>query len=315
MTGDLTLPTRTVLGSTMAYREAGRPGAPAALFLHGNPTSSFIWREVLPHVAPVAHAVAPDLIGLGQSGKPDIAYRFEDHVRYLDAFIADAGIGSAYLVAQDWGTALAFHLAARRPAFVRGLAFMEFIRPMATWDDFHQVPAARDTFRRFRTPGVGEGLILEANVFLERVLPGSVVRTLSAGEIAVYRAPFPTPESRRPIWRFANELPIAGEPADVSATLQRAHDALAASRYPKLLFCGSPGALVSPEFARTFAAGLHDCTVVQLPGGRHYLQEDHPDLIGHAIATWVTGLEASASDRSSGTVPLPARASASTRSA
>src|SRR5262245_19384066 len=111
MIRDITLPTRPVLGSTMAYREAGRRDLPVALFLHGNPTSSYIWRHVLPHVAPVAHCVAPDLVGFGQSGKPDIAYRFEDHVRYLDAFIDDAGITSAYLVAQDWGTALAFHLA------------------------------------------------------------------------------------------------------------------------------------------------------------------------------------------------------------
>ena len=151
MINDITLPTRQVLGSTIAYREAGHAGAPVALLLHGNPTSSYIWRHVLPHVAPVAHCIAPDLIGFGQSGKPDIDYRFADHVRYLDAFIADAGITSAYLVAQDWGTALAFHLAARRPDFVKGLAFMEFIRPMATWDDFHQTPAARATSTRSDT--------------------------------------------------------------------------------------------------------------------------------------------------------------------
>lgn len=296
MIPDITLPTRPVLGSTMAYREAGRPGAPVALFLHGNPTSSYIWRHVLPHVAPVAHCVAPDLIGFGQSGKPDIAYRFADHVRYLDAFLADAGITSAYLVAQDWGTALAFHLAARRPAFVNGLAFMEFIRPMATWDDFHQVPAARETFRTFRTPGVGESLILDGNAFVERVLPGSIVRALTDDEMTVYRAPFPTPASRRPTWRLPNELPIAGEPADVHDALQRAHDALASSRYPKLLFVGDPGALVSPEFAERFAARLHDCRVVHLGKGAHFLQEDHPDQIGRAVAGWITAIDAARGD-------------------
>src|SRR6185295_15131472 len=148
-------------------------------------------------------------------GKPDIAYRFADHVRYLDAFITARGITSAYLVAQDWGTALAFHLAARRPEFVRGLAFMEFIRPMPTWDDFHQVPAARDTFRKFRTPGEGEKMILDGNAFVERVLPGSIKRRLSDDEMNVYRAPFPTPQSRRPTWRLPNELPIEGSPPDV----------------------------------------------------------------------------------------------------
>src|SRR5215472_15898671 len=176
---DVALTQLAVLDSTMAYREAGSPDAPTVLFLHGNPTSSYIWRNIIPLVAPVAHCIAPDLIGFGQSGKPDIAYRFDDHVRYLDAFIAASGITSAYLVAQDWGTALAFHLAARRPGCVRGLAFKEFIRPVPTWEDFHQVAAVRDLFRRFRTAGEGEQLILEQNVFVERVLPGSVKRRLS----------------------------------------------------------------------------------------------------------------------------------------
>jgi haloalkane dehalogenase len=291
MMSDVTLPKRAVLDSAMAYREAGLTGAPVALFLHGNPTSSYIWRNVLPHVAPVAHCIAPDLIGFGQSGKPDIAYRFEDHVRYLDAFIEAAGIRSAYLVAQDWGTALAFHLAARRPDFVRGLAFMEFIRPMPTWEDFHQVSAARELFQKFRTPGVGESLILENNAFVERVLPGSIMRRLSDEEMAVYRTPFPTSESRRPIWRFPNELPIAGEPADVYATMKRAHEALAKSRYPKLLFVGDPGALISPAFAEQFAAGLHQCKLVRLGAGKHYLQEDHPQQIGQSVAKWINATE------------------------
>lgn len=284
---DITLPQLSVLDSTIAYRETRRPGAPVVIFLHGNPTSSFIWRNVIPHVAGVARCIAPDLIGFGQSGKPDIAYRFEDHVRYLDRFIAAVGVRSAYLVAQDWGTALAFHLAARRPAFVRGLAFMEFIRPMPSWEHFHQKESARELFRKFRTPGEGESLILEENIFVERVLPGSVVRALRKEEMDVYRGPFPSPESRRPIWRFPNELPIAGEPADVHALLTQAHAALRASRYPKLLFAGSPGALVSPEYAREFASVLRDCRVVELGEGAHYLQEDHPRAIGECVAAWV----------------------------
>src|SRR5215475_3271895 len=135
---DVVLPQVNVLDSTMAYREAGNSEAPVALFLHGNPTSSYIWRNIIPLVAPTAHCIAPDLIGFGQSGKPEIEYRFADHVRYLDAFLDEVGITSAFVVAQDWGTALAFHLADRRPGFIRGLAFMEFIRPMPTWKDFHQ---------------------------------------------------------------------------------------------------------------------------------------------------------------------------------
>ncbi len=292
MKPDVTLPRRTVLDTTMAYREAGLVGAPVALFLHGNPTSSYIWRNIIPLVAPVAHCIATDLVGFGQSGKPDIAYRFTDHVRYLDAFIDAMGIRSAYLVAQDWGTALAFELAARRPELVRGLAFMEFIRPMAGWEDFHQLPAARETFAKFRTPGVGEEMILNGNAFVERVLPGSIKRTLSDEEMAVYRAPFPTPASRLPTWRLPNELPIAGEPADVNAILTEAHAALAASDYPKLLFAGDPGALVSPADGRRFAAALTNCRFVQLGAGAHYLQEDHPEAIGREVAALIAETEA-----------------------
>jgi haloalkane dehalogenase len=293
MKADIELPQIAVLESRMAYREEGRPDAPPAIFLHGNPTSSYIWRNVIPHVARAAHCIAPDLIGFGQSGKPEIEYRIEDHIHYLDEFLAACGVSSAYLIAQDWGTALAFHIAARRPDFIRGLVFMEFIRPTPTWEDFHQIPAARELFRKFRTPGVGEKLILEDNVFVERVLPGSMIRKLSDAEMAVYRAPFPTPQSRVPIWRFPSELPIAGEPADVWELLQKALAALTASTYPKLLFSGDPGALVSPDFAQDFADKLKHCRLIPLGSGAHYLQEDHAEAIGREIAAWIEEIEAS----------------------
>jgi len=285
---DVALPQVNVLGSTMAYREAGNSEAPVALFLHGNPTSSYIWRNILPLVAPVAHCIAPDLIGFGQSGKPGIEYRFADHVRYFEAFLENTGISSAFVIAQDWGTALAFHLAARRPEFILGLAFMEFIWPMPSWEDVHA--NGRETFRKFRTPGVGEEMILEDNAFVEQILPGGIVRKLTDEEMAIYRAPFPTPDSRRPTWRFPNELPIAGEPADVFSILEKAHRALAQSSYPKLLFAGDPGILVSPTFAETFAKGQKNCRVVQLGSGFHYLQEDHPEVIGAKVKEWLIGL-------------------------
>jgi len=285
---DVSLTKVRVLDSTMAYREAGSPNSPTALFLHGNPTSSYIWRNIIPLVAPVAHCIALDLIGFGQSGKPDIEYRFFDQVRYLDAFLDKAGISSAYVVAHDWGTALAFHLAARRPKFVRGLAFMEFIRPMPTWDDFHA--DAVETFKKFRTPGVGERMILDENTFVEGVLPGATVRQLTEEEMAVYRAPFPTPESRRPTWRFPNDLPIAGEPADVYSVMEEAHRALARASYPKLLFAGDPGALVSPAFAESFASRLKNCRIVHIGPGIHYLPEDNPKAIGSAVHEWLIKL-------------------------
>ena len=244
----------------------------------------------MPLVAPVAHCIAPDLIGFGQSGKPDIGYRFADQVRYLDAFLAKSGISSAFVIAHDWRSALAFHLAARRPEFIRGLAFMEFIWPMPTWEDFHA--AGRETFQKFRTPGIGEQMILEDNAFIERVLPGAIVRQLTDAEMAIYRAPFSTRESRVPTWRFPNELPIAGKPADVYSTVERAHVALSRSSYPKLLFVGDPGVLVSPAFADSFAKNLNNGRVVHLGPGLHYLQEDHPEAIGRATAEWIKDIEA-----------------------
>jgi haloalkane dehalogenase len=292
---DVALPQIHVLDSTMAYREAGNPEAPVALLLHGNPTSSYIWRNILPLVAPVAHCIAPDLVGFGQSGKPDIDYRFADHVRYLDAFLDRAGISSAFVIAQDWGTGLAFHLADRRPDFIRGLAFMEFIRPMPSWNDFH--PDAMETFQKFRNAGVGEEMILEANAFVEGILPMGTVRKLTDEEMSVYRAPFLTRESRRPTWRFPNEIPIAGEPADVYRTMENAHRALAESSYPKLLFVGNPGALVSPALAQTLAKKLKNCRLVQLSSGIHYLQEDHPDVIGANIKEWLIQVGVGSSPR------------------
>lgn len=159
---------------------------------------------------------------------------------------------------------------------------MEFIRPMPTWNDFHP-----DTFQKFRTSGVGEEMILQGNAFVEGVLPSATARKLTEEEMSVYRAPFPTPQSRRPTWRFPNELPIAGEPADVYSTMKNAHRALAQSSYPKLLFVGNPGALISPAFAESFAKGLKNCSVVQLSSGLHYLQEDHPNVIGANIRRWL----------------------------
>ncbi|AXC12176.1 Hydrolase [Acidisarcina polymorpha] len=292
---DVSLSKLEVLGSSIAYREAGDAEAPVVLFLHGNPTSSYIWRNILPIVAPVGHGIAPDLIGFGQSGKPEIEYSFADHVRYLDAFLEKAGITSAYIVAQDWGSGLAFHLAARRPGFVRGLAFMEFIRPMPTWDDFH--PDQVETFQKFRTPEVGEEMILDNNLFIEGVLPGATVRKFTEEEMAVYRAPFITRESRRPTWKFPNELPIAGEPKDVYATMEIAHKALAESTYPKLLFVGDPGALISPAFAEEFVKGLKNASLVKLRSGLHYLQEDHPDVIGANVKEWLLEIGISASPK------------------
>ncbi len=165
---------------------------------------------------------------------------------------------------------------------------MEFIRPFRSWEEFHK--NAIDTFQKFRTPGVGEKMILEDNVFVEGVIPMGTARKLTDEEMSVYRAPFSTPESRLPVWRFPNEIPIEGKPADVHSIIEEGLRELAKSTYPKLLFAGNPGALVSPAFGESFAKGLKNCRFVQLNSGVHYLQEDHPDVIGANVKEWLMGL-------------------------
>lgn len=274
-----------VLGSRMRFVDTGGQG-PAVLFLHGNPTSSYLWRNVIPHVAATgARCIAPDLIGMGASDKPALAYRFEDHVRYLDAFIEALGLGRMTLVLHDWGSAIGLHWARRHPDRVAGIALMEFISPVPTWDDW---PAAlRPLFTAFRTAGAGEQLVLDQNVFIEQVLPGAVARGLTDAEMQHYRAPFAEPASRRPMLAFPRDLPIAGEPADVVATAQAYMDWLGASPVPKLLFWATPGVLVSPAQVQRYRDIWTNLVCVDIGPGLHYLQEDQPELIGRRIAEWM----------------------------
>ena len=275
-----------VLGSRMAYADAGE--GPTVLFLHGNPTWSFIWRNVIPHVAPQARCIAPDLMGMGRSGKPKIAYRVEDHARYLQAFIETLELDGIVLVMHDWGSALGLDWARRHPARVRGLALMEFITPIPTWLDMGERGAA--FFKAFRDPEQGRRLLVVENAFIETLLPASIVRTLSPEEMEAYRRPFFDPADREPVYRFPNELPIAGAPSDVWAMTQAYHEWLLQTDTPKLLFWAEPGALISPERAVWYAQHLKACRTVPLGPGLHYVQEDHADTIGREIASWLQTL-------------------------
>jgi len=244
----------------------------------------------VPHVATVARCIAPDLPGFGRSDKPAIDYRVADHARFVEGFSAALGLHDLVLVLHDWGSALGFDYARRHENAIRGLAFMEFIAPFPTWLDF---PArARDLFKAFRTPGVGRELIVEQNAFIERVLPGSVVRGVPEATMAHYRAPFAQPAAREPMWRFPNEIPIGGEPADVYAMACAYHDWLLQTELPKLMFKASPGALISEERARWYEARLKNCMTVDLGPGVHYVQEDNPAAIGVAVRDFVDRLEA-----------------------
>ena len=273
-----------VEGSKLHYVEQGE-GAPV-LFLHGNPTSSYLWRNVIPHVASGARCIALDLIGMGRSDKPDIEYRFADHVRYVEGAIAALGLENVTLVVHDWGSALGFNYARANEGNVRGIAFMEAIlMSVPSWDAFPE--AARPIFEAFRTPDVGWKLIAGDNAFVEKVLPGSVVRELTAAEMDAYRAPYPDEESRRPLWRWPNEIPIEGEPADVDEAVTAYNDWLQETEMPMLLLHGAPGALIPPPVVGWVTANIGNVEALDVGEAVHFIQEDHPHEIGRAIADWL----------------------------
>jgi haloalkane dehalogenase len=275
-----------VLDTEMACVEAGH-GRPIVL-LHGNPTSSYLWRNVIPALEPYGRCLAPDLVGMGESGRvPSGSYRFVDHARYLDLWFEALGLtGDVTLVVHDWGSALGFDWAARHPERVRALVYMEaIVRPLA-WAEWPE--AARRIFQAMRSPA-GEEMVLDKNVFVERILPASILRELTDAEMARYRAPYREPgESRRPTLTWPREIPIDGEPSDVTRIVERYGRWLANSQVPKLFINGEPGSiLVGPprEWCRTWP-NQTEVTV----SGRHFLQEDSPAEIGRAIATFLTGL-------------------------
>ncbi len=281
-------PRRTVevLDSEMTYVDTG-DGDPV-VFLHGNPTSSYLWRNVIPHLSGQARCLAPDLIGMGDSGKaPDGSYRFADHARYLDAWFDALGLTErVVLVGHDWGSALGFDWACRHPERVKGVAYMEgIVRPMQ-WDEWPE--QARNIFQVMRSPA-GEEVVLQKNVFVERVLPASIMRTLSDEEFAVYRRPYLEPgESRRPTLTWPRQIPLDGEPADVVELTQRYADWLAASDLPKLFINAEPGIILTGpqrEFCRTWP-NQQEVTV----RGLHFIQEDSPGEVGQALADWYASL-------------------------
>ncbi len=274
-----------VAGSRIHYVDEGS-GEPV-LFLHGNPTWSYLWRNIVPYASRGGRAIAMDLIGMGKSDKPsDIEYRFFDHYRYVEGFIEALKLERITLVAHDWGSALALHYARQHESNVRGIALMEAIlAPVPSWDAFP--PEFVQMFRAFRTPGVGWEMIVERNVFVERVLPAAVLRDLSEEEMDRYREPYLEPAARKPVWRWPNELPIAGEPADVVDAVAAYNAWLRETEIPLLLFHATPGAIVTPAMVEWCAANLKNLETVDLGRGIHYLQEDHPHEIGAALADWL----------------------------
>jgi haloalkane dehalogenase len=283
----LTVERVPVLGTEIAYRDSGAKGARPAVFLHGNPTSSYLWRNVIPEVEPVARCLAPDLVGMGESS-PSVAleYTFAEHSRHLDAWFDALGVRDAVLVGHDWGGALGFDWARRNPERVRGLVYMETIVRPVTWDDWPE--AARKIFQLMRSP-VGEEIVLQKNVFVERILPAGVLRTLQPEEMEAYRRPFAEPgESRRPTLTWPRQIPIDGEPADVAERVAAYGSWLEGSGLPKLFINADPGSILTGrqrDYCRSWP-NQREVTV----RGDHFMQEDSPSEIGRAIADFASGL-------------------------
>jgi haloalkane dehalogenase len=275
----------SVLDSEMAYVDVGE-GKPV-VFLHGNPTSAYLWRNIIPHVTASGRCLAPDLIGMGRSGKmPNGGYRFADHVRYLDAWFDALGLNrDVVLVLHDWGSALGFHRAARFPEQLRGIAYMEALVLPMRLEDFHS--PRREIFQAIRSPE-GERMILEENLFVEGILPRGVIRELSPAERDAYRAPFRERADRLPTLVFPRELPIDGEPAEVVAVVERYGRYLVESPLPKLLVLAEPGAVLTGR-ARDFCRSYPNQTEISVPG-RHFVQEDSPHEIGRALSTFLSRL-------------------------
>jgi haloalkane dehalogenase len=277
-----------VMGQRMAYTEAGDPNGAPIVFLHGNPTSSYLWRNVWPHLREMGRIIVPDLIGMGDSDKlpnsgPD-RYRFVEHRDYLDGLLAALGVTeNVTLVIHDWGSALGFDWARRHPGAVAGICYMEGIVRPVQWSEWS--PQATPVFQGFRSDA-GEVMVLEKNVFVEKVLPGSVLRGLSEAEMAVYRRPFAEAgEDRRPTLTWPRQIPIEGEPEDVVQIVQDYADWIKDAAFPKLFINAEPGAILigaQRDFCRTWP-NQREVTVK----GSHFIQEDSPHQIGAALVDWM----------------------------
>ncbi|MGI9345610.1 MAG: haloalkane dehalogenase [Gammaproteobacteria bacterium] len=284
-----------ILGSNMAWVELGQaqPESPCFVFQHGNPTSSYLWRNIMPHFSQMGRCIAPDLIGMGDSEKlPDSGadrYRFVEHRKYFDALLEHLGVReNVILVIHDWGSALGFDWARRHPQSVRGIVYMEaIVQPIADWSQWPE--NARPIFQGFRSPA-GEDMVLDKNIFVERVLPGSVLRELSEAEMTVYRRPFQeSGESRRPTLTWPREIPISGQPEDVTRIVSEYSAWMAQNQIPKLFINADPGAILTGEprnFCRTWP-NQQEVTV----SGSHFIQEDSPDAIAKAIADWFATIQ------------------------
>ena len=275
----------SINNKNIAYAESGS-GDPI-IFLHGNPTSSYLWRNITPHLESQGRCICIDLIGMGDSDKLDNpdenSYQFEEHYHYVNAAIESLTNGeNTTFVIHDWGSALGFNWCYHNPDSVKGIAYMEAIVKEMTWEDWSD--EAKGIFQGFRSDA-GESLVLEKNYFVEKVLPGSIIRRLRDEEIEEYRRPFLNPgEDRRPTLSWPREIPIEGQPANVCKIVNQYAEWMQTNDIPKLFINAEPGAITTGRI-RDFCRSWKNQTEVTVKG-IHFIQEDSPDDIGKAISTW-----------------------------
>ena len=260
--------------TVLHHRESGT--GPPVVFLHGNPTSSYLWRDIRP-VLTGHRSIAVDLIGMGDSAKPDIAYRLTDHIAYVEAFLDELGLRNVTVVAHDWGCAIALGLSRRRPDLVGALALMEgHLRPLPDWTTV-------EVFRAIREPGVGERMVLGENFLLDTLLPAA----LPGSDLSEYRRPYPDPASRRPLLRWTREIPVAGDPPEVAELLTAGWAALAQRQIPKLLLYATPGAVIGADVVRWAVETQPGLATVHVGAGGHFLPEERPDEVAAALFEWL----------------------------
>ncbi|WP_299491766.1 haloalkane dehalogenase [uncultured Shewanella sp.] len=271
-----------IKGSKMHYIDEGH-GDPI-LFLHGNPTSSYLWRNIIPYVSHDARAIAVDLIGMGKSDKPNIEYSFEDQATYLEAFINKLNLKNITLVVHDWGSGLGFNYAALNENNIKGIVFMESLIKPFTWESMPKEGAAM--IKQIKTPGVGENMIMKQNFFIEMFLPNAIIRPLTQAEMDYYRSPYPTPESRKPIWKWPTEIPISGKPNNVHKIVSHYQRWLQETNLPMLLLNATPGMMIQENEVNWVKNNIRNVQVINIGRGLHFIQEDNPDAIGTAISSW-----------------------------
>lgn len=285
-----------ILGSQMAYVDEGE-GDPI-LFLHGQPTSSYLWRNIMPHVKGQGRIIAPDNIGFGISDQPELDYTFGDHYDYIEAFIDELGLENITLVVHDWGSGLGLHYAAEHPENIKAIVTMEALMapvlPAANYEAMR--PDVAGFFQTVRAPETGRQLIVEQNVWLNGYLDGFIVRPLAAEALEVYNAPFPTEESRAQVNQWPNEIPIDQQPQETHDIITAYNAFMEETNIPWLFFYSTPGVMATPEAADYWTDRAQNIETVYIGHGLHYVQEDHPYVIGRQISDWLRRLDADTSN-------------------